>query len=56
MVMPLKAQPHPDDELVQASLKTEAPSNPSDPGEADTGRNRVATRWDADAGQRKEQS
>ncbi len=56
MVLPLKAQPHPDDELVHKSLKAEAPSSPGDPGEAGTGHNRVANRWDADAGQRKEQS
>jgi signal transduction histidine kinase len=56
MVLPLKAQPHPDDELLTQSLKIEAASSPPAPGEADAGRNRVAERLDADSGRRKKQS
>ena len=56
MVLPLQAQPHPDDELLQQSLKAGAAASPPGSGEADGGRNRVAEHLDADSGRRKQQS
>jgi len=52
MVLPLKAQPHPDDELLRENLKAAATSPPSGAGE----RNRIAERWGADAGRQPDQS
>jgi hypothetical protein len=56
MVLPLQAQPHPDDELLRESLKAGAAASPAGSGEADGGRNRVAEHLDADSGRRKQQS
>jgi len=56
LVLPLKAQRHPDDDLLAESLKTEASPalRDSEPGNAVL--NRLAERWEADAKRRKEQS
>ncbi|HUJ70706.1 MAG TPA: ATP-binding protein [Verrucomicrobiae bacterium] len=56
MLLPLKAQPHPDDELLSQSLKAVAAAGLPGLGEADAGRNRVAEHLDADSGRRKKQS
>ncbi|HXI82593.1 MAG TPA: ATP-binding protein [Verrucomicrobiae bacterium] len=56
MVLPLKAQPHPDDDLLRESLKTAASSPPSSAGDAARVRNRIAERWGADAGRQPDQS
>jgi signal transduction histidine kinase len=52
MVLPLKAQPHPEDDLLRENLRTETSSPP--PGAEDTAvvRNRIAERWGADAGRK----
>ena len=55
MVVPVKAQRHPDDDLFSESLKAEASGSPRASVEANPVRNRVAERWDADAGRRGEQ-
>jgi len=55
MVVPVKAQRHPDDDLLSESLKAEASGSPRASAEANPVRNRVAERWDADAGRRGEQ-
>ena len=56
MVLPLKAQPHPDDDLLRESLKTAASSPPAGTGDAARVRNRIAERWGADAGRQPDQS
>ena len=53
MVLPLQAQPHPDDELIQQSLKAGVAASAPGSREADGGRNRVAEHLDADSGRRK---
>jgi signal transduction histidine kinase len=55
MMVPVKAQRHPDDNLVSESLKVEALGSPRTAVEAGTVRNRVAERLDTDAGRRGEQ-
>jgi signal transduction histidine kinase len=55
MVVPVKAQRHPDDDLLGESLKAEVSSSPRTPAEANAVRTRGAERWDADAGRRGEQ-
>ncbi len=55
MVVPVKAQRHPDDDLLSEGLKAEASGGPRTSGETNTIRNRVAERFDADAGRRGEQ-
>ncbi len=55
MVVPIKAQRHPDDALLSESLKAEASGSPRAAVEAGPVRNRVADRWDTDAGRRGEQ-
>jgi hypothetical protein len=56
MVLPLQAQPHPDDELLRENLRAEASASP--PGAEDTRavRNRIADRWSADAGRKPNES
>jgi len=56
MVLPLKAQRHPDDELVQETLKAGVASSSAGPGEVGVERNRVAERLDADSGRRQQPS
>jgi len=55
MVVPVKAQRHPDDNLLSESLKADAAGSPRASVEANPVRNRVAERFDADAGRRGEQ-
>jgi signal transduction histidine kinase len=55
MVVPIKAQRHPDDNLLGESLKAEVSGSPHTSVEANAVRNRVAERFDADAGRRGEQ-
>jgi signal transduction histidine kinase len=56
MVLPLKAQPHPDDDLLRENLKTAASSPPPGAEDAAGVRNRIAERWGADAGRQPDQS
>jgi len=56
MVIPVKAQPHPDDNLLGENLKAEASASPRASVEASEAGNRVAERWDANAGRRGEQA
>jgi hypothetical protein len=56
MVLPLKAQPHPDDDLLRENLKTVASSPPPGAEDAAVVRNRIAERWGADAGRQPDQS
>ena len=56
MVLPVKAQPHPDDALLAESLKTGATPDPRGSEEAIAARNRVTERHDADAGRRQDRS
>jgi hypothetical protein len=55
-VLPLKAQPHPDDDLLRESLKTVASSPPPGAEDAAVVRNRIAERWGADADRQPDQS
>jgi light-regulated signal transduction histidine kinase (bacteriophytochrome) len=55
MVVPIKAQRHPEDNLLNESLKAEASGSSRASVEATPVRNRVAERFDADAGRRGEQ-
>jgi signal transduction histidine kinase len=56
LVLPLKAQRHPDDDLLAESLKMEASPALHDSEQGNAVRNRLAERWEADAGRRKDQS
>lgn len=56
MVLPLKAQPHPDDDLLREDLKSTASSPPLGTEDAAGVRNRIAERWGADAGRKPDQS
>jgi signal transduction histidine kinase len=56
MVLPLKVQPHPEDDLLRESLKTAASSPPPGAEEAAAVRNRIAERWGADTGRQPDQS
>ncbi len=56
VVVPVKAQRHPDDNLLSESLKPEASSSPRASVEANPARTRVGERWDANNGRRGEQT
>ena len=56
MVLPLQAQPHPDDELLRENLKAEPVSPPQGVEDSAAVRNRIAERWGADAGRKPEKS
>jgi len=56
LVLPLKAQRHPDDDLLAESLKTEASPALHDTGQDGAVLNRLAERWEAETKRRKDQS
>ena len=56
MVLPLQAQPHPDDELLRESLRTKASSPATGAEDPTVVRNRIAERWGADAGRKPDES
>jgi signal transduction histidine kinase len=56
MILPLKAQPHPDDALLRENLRPEVSSSPPGGEDAAVTRNRIAERWSADAGRKPEKS
>jgi signal transduction histidine kinase len=56
VVLPLQAQPHPDDELLRENLKAEPAPPPQGVEDSATVRNRIAERWGADAGRKPEKS
>jgi signal transduction histidine kinase len=57
MVLPLQAQPHPDDELLRENLRAKATAPPATGVEdGGVGRNRITQRWGADAGRKPDES
>jgi hypothetical protein len=55
MVVPVKAQRPADDDVLSEGLSAEASAGPPPSAEANAARNRVAERWDPDAGRRSDQ-
>jgi signal transduction histidine kinase len=55
MILPLQAQPHPDDELLREHLRTEG-SPPPGAEDSTVARNRITERWGADAGRKTDKS
>jgi signal transduction histidine kinase len=55
MVVPVKAQRPADEDLLSEGLNAEASAGPPPSVEADAVRNRIAERWDPDAGRRSDQ-